>query len=169
MPKDIYHNHHITPKCLLKHKSKEFVDHPSNLVRVKYKHHIALHKWLFMLTGDAGCESAWISMKTGNWYYDSTGIILSEEHKINIGKSLKGKMKGDKHPNWGKSIPEKTKAIWRKNRKGKFTGKDHHSSKLWFIHGKLFYSSYDAGRYINVHSCSIRRWCNNNIPHCYCV
>jgi len=60
--------HHITPQCMLRHKSKDFVDHPSNIIRVNYKQHVALHKWLYRLTGHDGCEVAFRAMSGGGAY-----------------------------------------------------------------------------------------------------
>ena len=91
MSNTTYYNHHITPRCLLKHKPKSFVDSPENLVRVTLEQHIALHKWLFILTGHQGLECAYISMKTGKFYFDSTGISLTDAQKQKISKSHKGK------------------------------------------------------------------------------
>ena len=104
MPKTIYNTHHITPKCLLKHKSKEFVDHHSNLVRVEYNHHQALHKWLFMLTGHIGCEFSWNLMKEGKSAkfnvsgkdHPMYGIKHSEESKKKMSDSKKGHKHTDK-------------------------------------------------------------------------
>ena len=88
--------HHITPKCLLKHKSKKFIDSPTNLIEVEYKHHIALHKWLFMLTGDYGCEFAWNCMNNGR-LPDKSGIKLSNKTRKKMSKA----QTGEKHWNYG--------------------------------------------------------------------
>ncbi len=61
-----YVNHHITPRCVLKHKCKEFVDDKKNISQIEEKYHAQIHKWLFMLTGDIGCEYAWRRMENQN-------------------------------------------------------------------------------------------------------
>lgn len=211
----IYHNHHITPKCLLKHKSKEFTNHPSNIVRVTTQQHIALHKWLYMLIGERSVESAYYSMRNGKFKYDRTGIDPwnkgikthikisdetrnkmsnahqgikhTEESKIkisiakqNITEETKRKMsdasKGRKHSveskkkisdsRKGKPLTEETK---QKMSKSKLN--NCHNSKKWIIYGKMFNSSLEAGKFFNVSSTTIMRWCgarsNNHKPLCY--
>ena len=167
MSKTIYHNHHITPKCLLKHKSKKFIDHQSNIIQVSLKHHIALHKWFFMLTGDRGCESAYIGLKTGKFHFDSTGIKLTKEHKRKISKSLSGKFnylygKHKDHPRYGTKLSKYTKQKIRLTKQNKC-----YNSKKWSINGKIFNSSREAGIYLSVSQSTIVKWCNKNIPLCY--
>ena len=123
---------------MLKHKDKSFIDDPRNLVNIKYKYHVAVHKWLFILTGHAGCEYAWNLMKTGKCCLDTCG---------------------NKNGMYGKKHSEETKR--------KISGKNNSKSKLWYIYGKLFYSSYEAGRYLNVSYTTIQNWCKLNIPFCY--
>ena len=190
--------HHITPKCMLNHKSKEFVNHPSNLVELEYKYHIAVHKWLFMLTGHKGCESAYHSMKTGKFYYDNTnntyrlGKYHTKKSKSKMSNAMKGKYDGINNPFYGKTHTDKIKRNLSHIHKGKrisnnqknnhskrmtgknnpmygMTGKSSPSSKQCYINGHVFYSLIEAGKYLNVSSETIRRWCKTHIPHCYVV
>jgi len=93
MSNSIYHNHHITPQHQLKHKSKEFINHPSNIARVTSKQHLALHKRQVMLTGTQGDEWAYNMML--NCYRDghtNLGRNHTEETKQKMRKSHVGKV-----------------------------------------------------------------------------
>lgn len=204
--------HHITPKCELKHKDKHFVDDPRNLIELEYKHHVAAHKWLFMLVGSIGCETAWRCMSgnhsegipwnigipmtkerknhqsvvmTGRKYSDTInkskgrsgdlssmyGKTHTREARIKIGKAQKGKKISNKHKkiisntHKGKNKPI-SQIIKMKQAQ---LGIKHHSSKRWYINGRLFYSSREAGKYLNETHKMIQQWCNRNIPHCYSI
>lgn len=60
---------------------------------------------------------------------------------------------GEGNPNYGKK------------------GKDSHAAKLWYINGKLFYTSKEAADFFGVHRSTINRWCNPksncHTPLCY--
>lgn len=169
-----YHNHHITPKSLLKHKSKEFINDKCNIVRVTVKQHIALHKWLFMLTGHPYCESAYYSMKTGKFIF-----FKHTPESIN-------KMIGSNNPMYGIKHSEKTKQLQSELKRGKNnpfynkkfspdhlknlsiakSGKNHPLARTWLIFGKIFNTSKDAGDCFGVYRTTILRWCNTKLPHC---
>lgn len=164
------HKHHITPKCELKHKDKSFVDDPKNLIELEYKYHVAVHKWLFMLLGTRGTEYAWNMMNNVSHIPYWEGKTLNEDHRNNIRKSLTGNIL----PKEVRSkISNKLKGIKRsKYTRGKLsksiTGRNHCNSKLWYIHGKLFYSTRVAANKLKMSRSTIRKICNDqSIPHWY--
>ena len=149
----IYHNHHITPRCLLQHKSKSFVDRADNIIRVTLKQHIALHKWLFMLTGDRGCESAYHSMSSKKFHYNRQGRTLSNDTRQKMSESRQKFLKanpeyhkersllttGKNNPMYGKTHSKQTRQKMSKNISGKnnhrygVVGKNNPCSKLYKI------------------------------------
>lgn len=171
------HKHHITPKCMLKHKSKEFINRPDNLVLVPYNYHIALHKWLYMLTGDLGCEIAFTLMKTGKFGITS----CSKETRLKMSINAKTR-KYSKETRLKMSLAKKGRPPWNKGKKlPKFAkirtgegnpmfgikGQDIYNSKIWVINGSIFYSSEEASKSVGVGATTIRRWCTLNVPLCY--
>jgi len=123
--------------------------------------------------------------------------IIKNNNCYNMIKGGCGYCSGENHPNYGKTIPDIVKqkiikstsgnnnhmygkttpeGVRKKQsmaRIGKYKGKDHPNHKLWFLFGKLFYSSKKASECFNVSRAMIQRWCdiksNYHTPLCYCV
>ena len=86
-------NHHITPRCLLKHKDDSFVDREDNRKKLPHHQHGKAHQWLFMLLGDAcgiGILQSYYTMVKWHVYYDMTGFKQSEETKRKRSETNKG-------------------------------------------------------------------------------
>ena len=168
---------------MLKHMPKSFVDDSMNLVDLKYEYHIAAHKWLFMLTGDRGCEFAWNGMKSGKFGMSGKdNPMYGKKHNEKTIKKMKGirpLITGSKHYLFGKHLSEKIKLKISKSRVGKYKGenapnygkkgKKYPNYTMWFINGKLFYSSREAGNFMGVSYKTIQYWVNTNQPLCYKV
>jgi len=151
------HKHHITPKCLLKHKDKSFVDDPRNISKpLSINQHIAIHKWLYMLTGDRGCEIAHFYMSSpsgckydisgeNNPFYGKhhseetkkkisefhTGKKISNKIRRKTSETLKNRYKNIKHHLKGTKLSEEHKqklSDAHKGKRGWITTK-HHSEE----------------------------------------
>lgn len=94
--------HPITPRCLLKHKDKEFVNRPENLVDLTHREHLKAHQWLAMLTNDQLCWFAYLGMKSGKWCLSGAdnpmyGIPMTDERRKNISNGNKRAYKEGKN------------------------------------------------------------------------
>lgn len=182
--------HHITPRCLLKHKDKSFIDRPDNLVMLTYEQHIKAHKWLYMLLGSSLMESAYMSMKHGK-FINKGGYSnpFSQEHKDNMSKVKKGIVFAEKNNFYGKKHSEESKKMMSASKKitalgninclgfkhSKDTRKKMSESgkgkirnfRKCIIKGIHFNSLKEAGEYFKVYPATIRRWINYNKESCY--
>ena len=134
----IYHNHHITPKYLLKHKSKEFINDSSNIISLTTIEHSYIHLWLYRLLGnneDLYASKILFKIK------DKTLNDLSGENNLFFGKThseeTKQKMSDNHHdyngsnnPNYNNKWSNEQKNVISKQNKGKLTGDKNPSKRL---------------------------------------
>jgi len=107
---DGYHVHHIIPQCL------GGTHDPSNLIALHPDDHISVHK----LRGDKISDNFFLVTKNiygeNNPFY---GKKHTEETKLAISKSKKGRCGGEKHPLWGKKHSAESKEKNRQSNLGK--------------------------------------------------
>lgn len=141
--------HHITPRCMLKHKPKSFVNDPRNLATLNtFEEHLKAHKWLFMLTGDEGCERAYRLMKSEKCDFSGgkhTQKTRQKMSRCNTGSQnpMYGSSRiGIDAPMYGKSHSPETKLVMSDLKKGLPLSQEHrdklseNSPKYW--KGKKF-------------------------------
>lgn len=180
--------HHITPKCLLKHKDKSFVDRPENIVMLPYEQHVKAHKWLAMLTNEPGCWLAYEVMISGK--FSTNGWKPSKDTLMKMKKSQLGRKHSNEtkekirsaHKGMTYSDYTKEKISILKTGNKNMLGKKHSEEtllkfrnkrrkRLWHIKERIFNSSQEAAEFFNVHQGTISNWCNpkssNKKQDCY--
>ena len=98
----------------------------------------------------------------------NTGKQLGKDNPFYGRKHTKEANQKNREAHLGKSVhhTEETKKKISEGHKGE----NAYNSKIYSIYGKIFYSSYSAGKFFNVYDGTIRNWCKNkNKTHCYCV
>lgn len=133
-----YHNHHITPRYLLKHKSKEFTNDLSNIAQLTAIQHSYIHLWLYRLLGNnEDLYASKILFKIKDKKLDD----FSGENNMFFGKthSDKSKMKmsdshqdfnGSNNPNYNNKWSDKQKKVISSLNKGRFAGDKNPSKRL---------------------------------------
>lgn len=131
---DGFHIHHIQPKSMGGSNNK------TNLVKLTYREHFVIHHLLYKIhkTQKMACAFHFMSIDKYNYSQKLSskeyallcesksrkGMKHSEETKLKMSKSRKGRFGGKNHPQWGKPMSEKTKEKLRQANIGKVIPKE---------------------------------------------